>query len=58
MKVRSGYVQHLRNLDIVATSFVPNILGLLDLYDGAKKAFKLDMWSVDEFYMDCEIYRV
>ena len=56
MKVKSGYIQHLRNLDIVATHFIPNVFGLLDLYDGTKKAFKLEMWSVDEFYMDCEIY--
>lgn len=58
MKVRSGYVQQLRNLDVVAARFIPNIFGLLDLYDGAKKAFKLDMWSVDEFYMDCKILHV
>ena len=56
MKVRSGYVQHLRSLDIVATRFIPNIFGLLDLYDGMKRAFKLEMWSVDEFYMDCKIF--
>jgi E3 ubiquitin-protein ligase listerin len=54
MKVRSDYINHLRRLDIVATHFVPNILNLLDLYDGVKKAFKLDFWAVDEYYIDCE----
>lgn len=54
MKVRSDYVNHLRNLDLISTKFIPNIFNLLNLYDGVKKAFKLDYWGIDEYYIDCE----
>jgi E3 ubiquitin-protein ligase listerin len=56
LRVRSGYINHIRNLNIIATHFVPSILGLLELYDGVKKAFKLDFWAVDEYYLDCKYY--
>lgn len=58
MKVRSGYINHLRNLDIVATHFIPSIFNLLHLYDGFKKAFKLEFWAIDEYYIDCEDFVV
>ncbi|KAI5996508.1 hypothetical protein F5J12DRAFT_785457 [Pisolithus orientalis] len=51
LKVRSGYFNHLRSLDIVSEHFIPSIFDVLGLLDG-KKVFKLDMWSVDEFYLD------
>ncbi|KAI6007012.1 hypothetical protein EDD15DRAFT_2153315 [Pisolithus albus] len=51
LKVRSGYVNHLRSLDIISQYFIPNIFDILGLLDG-KNAFKLDMWSVDAFYLD------
>lgn len=54
MKVRSGYTEQLRNLDLVATNFIPLILNILNLWTGAGKAFKLDIWSIDEFYLPCE----
>jgi hypothetical protein len=56
LKVRSGYINHIRSLNIIATHFVPNILNVLELYDGVKKAFKLDFWAVDEYYLDCMYY--
>ncbi|KAI6021831.1 hypothetical protein BKA83DRAFT_4494387 [Pisolithus microcarpus] len=51
LKVRSSYFNHLRSLDIFSQHFIPNIFEILGLLDG-KNAFKLDMWSVDEFYLD------
>lgn len=51
LKVRSGYFNHLRSLDIVSEHFIPSIFDILGLLDG-KKVFKLDIWSVDEFYLD------
>ncbi|KAI6158556.1 hypothetical protein EDD17DRAFT_1622088 [Pisolithus thermaeus] len=51
LKVRSGYFNHLRSLDIVSQHFIPNIFGILGLLDG-KNVFKLDLWSVDEFFLD------
>ncbi|KAF7975675.1 hypothetical protein HWV62_8773 [Athelia sp. TMB] len=52
MKVRSDYVNQLRNLDLIAARFIPSIFNLLNLCDGAKKAFKLDPWAVDEYYIE------
>ncbi|KAI6132629.1 hypothetical protein EDD16DRAFT_1821414 [Pisolithus croceorrhizus] len=51
LKVRSGYFNHLRSLDIVSQHFIPNIFDILGLLDG-KNVFKLDLWSVDEFFLD------
>ncbi|TFY57346.1 hypothetical protein EVG20_g8587, partial [Dentipellis fragilis] len=53
MKVRSGYIDHLRDLDLVSTRFMPMVLTLLNLYGGINKTFKLDYWSVDEYYVQC-----
>ncbi|KAG7097872.1 hypothetical protein E1B28_005184 [Marasmius oreades] len=52
MKVRSGYIEHLRNLEIIPTCFIPTIFALLDLDSGgAIKAFKLDVWEVEEYHV-------
>jgi E3 ubiquitin-protein ligase listerin len=56
VRVRMGYTEHLRTLGIVSKTFIPNILGILDLYNGLysgpPKAFKLDIWAVDEFHLE------
>ncbi len=31
---------------------MPNILSILQLNRGPAKAFKLDIWAVDEFYVE------
>ncbi|EEB98781.1 hypothetical protein MPER_01656, partial [Moniliophthora perniciosa FA553] len=49
LKVRSTYIDQLRNLEIISTHFIPTILGLLGLDQGIPKAFKLDVWAVDEY---------
>ncbi|KAH7882407.1 hypothetical protein F5I97DRAFT_1939442 [Phlebopus sp. FC_14] len=52
MKVRSGYFNHMRSLNIICRHFIPNIFEALGLYSGGKKVFKLDVWAVDEFYLE------
>lgn len=52
MKVRSGYSEHLQELGLVGTHLIPLVLNLLHLYEGVGKAIKLDMWSVDQFYIE------
>lgn len=47
-----SYIDRLRSLDILASYFFPNLLGILRLDEGITKAFKLDIWSVDQFYVD------
>ncbi|KAF8634833.1 hypothetical protein AX17_004084 [Amanita inopinata Kibby_2008] len=52
LKVRSSYIDQLRNLDLIYKRFMPGILGLLHLENGVAKAFKLDIWSVDQYYVE------
>ncbi|KAJ7096074.1 hypothetical protein C8R44DRAFT_889801 [Mycena epipterygia] len=51
LKVRLSYIDQLRTLDIIGTSFIPNLLSLLGVDQGIPKAFKLDVWSVDEYFV-------
>ncbi|KAH8102265.1 hypothetical protein BXZ70DRAFT_63905 [Cristinia sonorae] len=52
LKVKSSYIEHLQRLDLVSKHFLPHVLGILGLYGGIAKAFKLDIWAVEEFYLD------
>ncbi|KAF8899801.1 hypothetical protein CPB84DRAFT_1780009 [Gymnopilus junonius] len=51
-KVKSSYIEQLRNLNIIAVHFIPTLLSILRLDQGLAKAFKLDIWAVDIFYVD------
>jgi len=51
LKVRMGYINHLRDLGIIASHFLPSILSLLDLYGGVIKAAKLEIWGIDEYFV-------
>jgi len=42
----------MRSLDIISQHFIPNIFDVLGLFAGGKRVFKLDVWAVDEFYLD------
>ncbi|KAG8853750.1 hypothetical protein FRB96_008004 [Tulasnella sp. 330] len=48
VKVKINYLEQLRNLEVLETTFFPNILHLLDV-TGVGKPFNLDMWEVEEF---------
>ncbi|KAG6811117.1 hypothetical protein H0H92_008917 [Tricholoma furcatifolium] len=52
LKVRSSYIEQLRNLDVIVAYFIPTILSILRLDQGPQKAFKLDIWAVDEFHVE------
>ncbi|KAI0747035.1 hypothetical protein C8Q80DRAFT_1178930 [Daedaleopsis nitida] len=52
LKVKSGYIDQLRDLDLVGSRLLPAIFGILDLYGGMAKAFKLEVWDVDECYLE------
>jgi hypothetical protein len=54
MKVKSGYSEHLQELGLVTSHFIPLIFNLLHLYGGVGKPVKLDVWSVDQFYIECK----
>ncbi|KAL0570451.1 hypothetical protein V5O48_011508 [Marasmius crinis-equi] len=52
LKVRSGYIEQLRDLDIISTRFIPTIFAILGLDSGSIiKAFKLGVWEVEEFHV-------
>jgi E3 ubiquitin-protein ligase listerin len=57
MKVKSGYSEHLQELELVTTHFMPLILNLLQLYGGVGKAIKLDVWSVDQYYVESKLLK-
>jgi hypothetical protein len=42
----------MRSLGIIGDFFIPNVFGFLGLFSGKKKAFKLDIWAVDDFFID------
>ncbi|KAG6901384.1 hypothetical protein C0995_012648 [Termitomyces sp. Mi166 len=52
LKVRSSYIEQLRNINVVVEYFIPTVLGFLRLDQGPHKAFKLDIWAVDEFHVE------
>ena len=45
-------MEHLRKLDLISEHFLPEVFSILGLYEGAAKAFKLDIWSIEEYYLD------
>ena len=52
-KVKSMYIEQLRNLDLIGQRLLPAIVHLLGLDKGpTSKVVKL--WAVDEFYVACE----
>jgi len=54
-KVKSNYIEQLRNHDVVVGYLIPCFLSLLRLDQGSlSKVFKLDVCGVDAFYIDCQ----
>ncbi|KAF5340217.1 hypothetical protein D9611_007972 [Ephemerocybe angulata] len=51
LKVKSMYIEQLRNLDIVGSRLLPFIVQILRLDEGLNKAVKVELWAVDEFYV-------
>ena len=47
-------MNHLRQEGLITDYFLPLIFNLLGLYEGMAHAFKLDIWSIDEYYLDCK----
>ncbi|KAJ7074942.1 hypothetical protein B0H15DRAFT_1027322 [Mycena belliarum] len=51
LKVKLSYIEQLRSLDVIGTFFIPNLLSLLGVDQGIPKAFKLDPWDVEEYFV-------
>lgn len=44
----------MRRTELIREYFLPRIFSILRLYDGLAKAVRLDIWAVDEYYLDCK----
>ena len=53
-----GYTDRLREYKLISDQFLINVFHILDLYGGRGKAFKLDLWAVDEYHLDSEQYTI
>ncbi|THV07136.1 hypothetical protein K435DRAFT_710473 [Dendrothele bispora CBS 962.96] len=53
LKVRVSYIDQLRSSSIIETYFIPTIFNFLELDKGIARAFKLDKWAVDEYFVHC-----
>lgn len=51
LKVRLSYLDQMRKLEVIPSYFMPSILAILGLDQGIAKAFKLDGWSVEEYFV-------
>jgi hypothetical protein len=51
-------MDHLRRENLVPERFLPQIFSILRLYGGSSKKFKLDIWEVDEFYLESKLSRM
>lgn len=54
LKVKIEYINHLRKEGLIVDHFLPQIFNILGLYEGTSRAFKLDIWTIDEYYLDRE----
>ncbi|GJJ10582.1 hypothetical protein Clacol_004809 [Clathrus columnatus] len=50
LKVKTAYIDHMRELDLIGLYFLPNVLGILDVASNTQ-AFKLDHWTTDEYWL-------
>ncbi|KAI5475113.1 ubiquitin-protein ligase E3 [Pseudohyphozyma bogoriensis] len=50
-RIKSAYIDQLRRLDLVATSFLPSVFMLLNLSDRTRP-FDVTPWSIDEFHIE------
>ncbi|CAE6527519.1 unnamed protein product [Rhizoctonia solani] len=49
LKVKQGYLEQLRKLNLIKTSLLPCLFGLLNIGVAGEKPFNLGPWHVDEF---------
>lgn len=52
LRVRSSYVDQLRNRHVVQQALIPVLCDLLDIGKAGKKPSKLDLWELDAFYIE------
>lgn len=54
LKIKSAYIDQLRNANLVSTGFIPTVLALLDVAESGTRPFDLTPWAVDQFIIERE----
>lgn len=54
LRVRNGYIDQLRTLDLVSRHLLPSLCLILHIGHSRVKPPKLDLWEIDTFYIPCE----
>lgn len=49
-------MEHLQRTGLIEEHFLPKVFTILRLYDGIPRAVRLDIWAVDEYYLDRESF--
>ena len=57
MRVRNGYIDQLRTLDLVSRHLLPSLCLILHIGHSRVKPPKLDIWEIDTFYIPCKYLR-
>ena len=53
LKVKIAYINHLRELEMITSHFLPAAFRMFDLYAGIAGAPKLDVWGIEEYHVPC-----
>lgn len=51
LRVKMSYAGQLRDMNIISSGFLPTIFELLGLYGGKKKPLQLELWALQEYYV-------
>lgn len=54
LKIKQGYLEQLRNLNLVKSSLLPCLFELLRIGTAGEKPFGLSQWSVEEYHFNCK----
>jgi E3 ubiquitin-protein ligase listerin len=49
--VKIAYINHLRDLEMITSHFLPAAFRMFDLYSGITTAPKLDVWGLEDYYV-------
>ena len=49
--MKIAYINQLRDLEMIASHFLPAAFRMFDLYSGITNAPKLDIWGIEEYYV-------
>jgi hypothetical protein len=51
-RLREAYIEQLRNVELVTSSLLPSLFGLLSLSDRTRPV-DLSPWFIDDFHFEC-----